>query len=375
MSLTLDHIRRLAASHSLFETNDLAEAITRMGYVQADPIRAPARAQDLILRQRVPAYRADELENRYPELPVFEDMFHNYGFFPIGHRALIYPRVLSRHWIEFLESHDGLRRKALRHLRDNAEVHPRELEEAVGDGARVNGWGGSSSATTLMLEALHRQGKARVVRRAAGIRVYAAVNERHATLSPARRAEERIRLLVNLYAPLPQATLRSLINVIGRGGSSPNLLRGHAQPKVVDHWQRLEKMIAGGEFVREKAEGETWVLPEALLATEPVIEDRVRLLAPFDPVVWDRRRFEHLWDWAYRFEAYTPLAKRKLGYYALPMLWRDQVIGWANARVEAGRKPQLKVEFGYATKKPREAAFRLAQEAEVETFRRFLVSA
>lgn len=52
-------------------------------------------------------------------------------------------------------------------------------------------------------------------------------------------------------------------------------------------------------------------------------DERVRLLAPFDPLVWDRRRFELLWGWPYRFEAYTPPAKRKLGYYALPLLWRD----------------------------------------------------
>ena len=62
----------------------------------------------------------------------------------------------------------------------------------------------------------------------------------------------------------------------------------------------------------------------------------VRLLAPFDPVVWDRRRFEILWGWAYRFEAYTPVPKRKLGYYALPLLWRDRVIGWGNVSVKDG---------------------------------------
>ncbi len=305
---------------------------------------------------------------------MFEDMFHNYGFFPLEHRALIYPRVLSRHWSEFLESHAPLQRKTLRYLASHAEVHPRELEDAVGMGARVNGWGGSSSASTLMLEALHRQGKARVVRRAAGIRVYAVVKERHPALAPAKRADERIRLLVNLYAPLPQATLRSLINVVGRGGSSPNLLRNRAQPKVVDHWQQLEKMIASGELIREKIDGETWILPEALLSAEPMIEDRVRLLAPFDPIVWDRRRFEHLWGWAYRFEAYTPEAKRQFGYYALPLLWRDQVIGWANASVDAsGRKARLKLKYGYVkNKKPREAAFRVALEEEEQRFARFL---
>ena len=67
----------------------------------------------------------------------------------------------------------------------------------------------------------------------------------------------------------------------------------------------------------------------------------MRLLAPFDPVVWDRRRFELLWGWAYRFEAYTPAPKRKLGYYALPLLWRDRVIGWANLSVKDG---ELRIE-------------------------------
>ncbi|MBP8120082.1 MAG: winged helix DNA-binding domain-containing protein, partial [Burkholderiales bacterium] len=62
-----------------------------MGYVQADPIRAPARAQDLILRQRVRGYRIDDLERSYPQLPVVEDMLHNYGFFPREHHALLYP--------------------------------------------------------------------------------------------------------------------------------------------------------------------------------------------------------------------------------------------------------------------------------------------
>ena len=62
----------------------------------------------------------------------------------------------------------------------------------------------------------------------------------------------------------------------------------------------------------------------------------MRLLAPFDPVVWDRRRFELFWGWAYRFEAYTPAAKRQLGYYALPLLWRDRVIGWGNVSVKNG---------------------------------------
>jgi hypothetical protein len=96
----------------------------------------------------------------------------------------------------------------------------------------------------------------------------------------------------------------------------------------------------------------------------------VRLLAPFDPVVWDRRRFEMLWGWAYRFEAYTPAPKRVRGYYALPLLWRDQVIGWGNISARAGI---FDAQLGYQSgKPPREAAYRRALDTELERLRTFL---
>jgi uncharacterized protein YcaQ len=96
----------------------------------------------------------------------------------------------------------------------------------------------------------------------------------------------------------------------------------------------------------------------------------VRLLAPFDPIVWDRRRFEILWGWAYRFEAYTPVAKRKLGYYALPLLWRDRVIGWGNLSLTGNT---LKSAFGYvAGRPPRDRAFHRELDEELERMREFL---
>jgi uncharacterized protein YcaQ len=98
-------------------------------------------------------------------------------------------------------------------------------------------------------------------------------------------------------------------------------------------------------------------------------ERRVRFLAPFDPVVWDRARFEHLWGWAYRFEAYTPVAKRVRGYYAMPILWGDAVIGWANARVETG---QLIVDVGYAGKRPADREFHRELDSEISRLEIFL---
>jgi uncharacterized protein YcaQ len=86
-------------------------------------------------------------------------------------------------------------------------------------------------------------------------------------------------------------------------------------------------------------------------------------------VVWDRRRFEQLWDWAYRFEAYTPVPKRKLGYYALPLLWRDRVIGWGNvSQVKGG----LKATFGFTRSRPRDRQFTRALDEEMDRMKAFL---
>jgi len=76
-----------------------------------------------------------------------------------------------------------------------------------------------------------------------------------------------------------------------------------------------------------------------------------------------------LWGWAYRFEAYTPIAKRKLGYYALPMLWRDAIIGWANVTT---RNRDIDVEAGYVATRPRNRTFSRELDAELDRLRTFL---
>src|SRR6266481_7303272 len=91
-AITLDDLRSFAVAHSLFKPTTLRRALERMGFVQADPIRAPARAQDLILRHRVKDYRAGDLERRYAKLGVEEDFFVTYGFVTKSIQALMHPR-------------------------------------------------------------------------------------------------------------------------------------------------------------------------------------------------------------------------------------------------------------------------------------------
>jgi uncharacterized protein YcaQ len=105
------------------------------------------------------------------------------------------------------------------------------------------------------------------------------------------------------------------------------------------------------------------------MASHHQVADRLRFLAPFDPVVWDRRRFQLFWGWEYKLEAYVPAHKRLMGHYAMPVLWGEQMLGWANLKVVDG---QLQHELGFAGPRPRGSAFRLALDKALEQMQEFL---
>ena len=95
-SASLKALRAHAVRRTLFAPTSLAAAIDALGFVQLDPIRAPARAADLILRQRVAGYRAGDLDRAYPEMPLAEDYVHVYGVMPARTQHLLHPRASGR---------------------------------------------------------------------------------------------------------------------------------------------------------------------------------------------------------------------------------------------------------------------------------------
>ncbi|MDM0111945.1 crosslink repair DNA glycosylase YcaQ family protein [Variovorax sp. J22R133] len=356
---TLDDLRRYAVARTLFKPTTLGRAIQRLGFVQADPIRAPARAQDLTLRHRVKDYRVGDLERKYTRLAIEEDCLVNYGFLPREHLALMHPREAKRDWDA------DTRRKAadvLAFVREQGPVHPRDVELHFAHGRIKNYWGGSSNATTHLLDGMHYRGMLRVARRDSGTRVYEAVD--HAPCDDSADARERraralIELVVRKYAPLPAASLTYLVRLLGYGA-----------PHLATQSQAALR-AAREHFTTCRIDGTTWYWPsdENPASRRHAPDGAVRLLAPFDPIAWDRRRFELLWGWTYKFEAYTPAPKRQLGYYALPLLWREQVIGWANVSTPNG---QLQASFGFAHAKPGDVAFRTALDDELHRMAQFL---
>jgi uncharacterized protein YcaQ len=356
--VTLDDLRRAAVARSLFPPTTLQRALDALGFVQADPIRAPARAQDLTLRHRVSGYRAGDLERRYAVLDVHEDFFVNYGFVTSAVQALMHPRGGPTPWTAARGRHV---RALLEFARSRGAVHPREVDGHFAHGTVTNYWGGSSNATTHLLDQMHYRGLLRVVRRAAGIRIYAAHEHGPGPRDAAtRRAhlDGLVDIVVRKYAPLPAASLSTVVR----------RLRYAAPQWTGQLGAALQR--AKGRLTCARVEGVDWYWPADDEAISTEAPDEVRLLAPFDPVVWDRRRFEMLWGWAYRFEAYTPVPKRKLGYYALPMLYRDRVIGWANITID---QDALRSYFGYVdSKPPRSRDFRQALEQELARLEAFL---
>src|ERR1051326_4954024 len=218
MAICLEDLRRFAVTNSLFPPTPLRAALRKMGFVQADPIRAPARAQDLILRHRVKGYRAGDLERRYAQLDIAEDFFINYGFVTRQLQGLMHPRSSAIMPAQgYLPSSSGRKKRALQILefvRERGAVHPRERDAHFAHGRVANYWGGSSNATTHLLDAMHYQGLLRIVRREAGIRIYAAHEHARGPLDQAARQgtiHALVDTAVRIYAPLPAKSLSYVI--------------------------------------------------------------------------------------------------------------------------------------------------------------------
>ena len=424
MLITLDDLRRFTVARNFFKPTTLKRALHRMGFVQADPIRAPARAQDLILRHRVKNYHAGDLERRYATLDIEEDFFVTYGFVTRSIQALMHPRSDSRVPAEDVEQPWPAAQKKqaqilLEFVRERGAVHPREVDEHFSHGTVKNYWGGSSNATTHLLDAMHYRGLLRVVRREKGIRIYtthqhdpASGGTEHSPVAnpkskqrlaagqsprltsggraegPIDAAEDRVRMgtridalvdvVVRIYAPLPGPSLAFYLRRLRFAVPqwSKELTSALQRAKQRLSHARLDPTLPryGTDLMPLRRDDVDWYWPADENAmdrsNQEATHDTVRLLAPFDPVVHDRARFECLWGWVYRFEAYTPAPKRKLGYYAMPLLWRDRVIGWGNLSVKNG---ELKSEFGYvASQPPRDRAFKRGLEAELDRMRAFL---
>src|SRR5579863_5499353 len=136
---SLARLRTHAITNSLFRPGTLQAAIKRLGFVQADPIRSPARAQDLILRHRVKSYRAGDLDREYNRLHLEEDRLYAHGFMPQSTWRLLHPKAGRKL--------SAAEKSVLDVAVARGHIHPRDLAAHLGAKSARNYWGGSSKAT------------------------------------------------------------------------------------------------------------------------------------------------------------------------------------------------------------------------------------
>lgn len=358
---SLQQLRRYAIARSLFKPTSLLRAIARLGFVQADPMRAPARAQDLILAHRVTGYRVGDLERQYPRLAIEEAFFINYGFLPCETASLLHPRGAPRAWDAWPPRMQANAEEVLAFVRQHGRTCAKDVQARF-DHGRMKRWGGNLNVSSHLLEGLHYRGLLRVAGREAGIRFYEAINPTPQNDNPdarTARAERLLDILIDLYAPLPAPSLGYLCGLLRYGVSHLAVEVRHLQ----EH--------ARSRYPYASVDGQLWFWPKG---ENPVharyrLDDQLHFLAPFDPVVWDRKRFQLFWGWEYKLEAYVPAHKRRMGHYAMPILWGESMLGWANLKVVDGR---LRHDLGFPGVRPRGKAFQLALDQALERMEEFL---
>ncbi len=286
--------RRIAVRAQLLDgsAHGVLDTVRRLGFLQLDPIATVAPAQHLVLFSRLGAYDTAELDRLlWVDRALFE---WNAFVWPIESLPLV--RALMRRnrtrvqyererWArDFLARNAAFRRYVLRELGRRGPLAGRELEERSVDGRLDHRWYGSRWVG-IMLEILHRRGDVAIV---------------------GRQGRQRIWGLADSW--YPETATVPLIEA--------------------EHLLAEQRFRALGVHLEK---GEWRAHPDAV---DGDVGDRVALLSPFDRLVHDRDRAEALFGFHYRLEMYVPPAKREYGYYVLPLLVGDRLVGRAEPRFD-----------------------------------------
>jgi uncharacterized protein len=326
--LTLAQARRLAVSSQLLPAappgTTILDVARHLGYLQLDPTNSIARSHELVLWSRLGPYDHAELERlRWKDRQLYEYVA---ALVPVDHYPIHadtmkrYP-AWSRAWTErvkvWLKENATLKRQLLSQLRQHGPVASRDLKGLTHAGWRSTGWTNDRNVTQ-MLQFLHAQGKVVIAGRQGQQRLWDLAERWLPSDSRLPRREAERQVADRSGRALGVATAKEIQREYFAGGPYPTM------PKAI------EALVKDGRLLPAEIKGlksERFVHVDALPALDEKPARRTTFLSPFDPLIRNRERTEALWDFRYRIEIYVPAAKREYGYFVLPILHGDTLVG------------------------------------------------
>lgn len=308
---------------------DVLEAVRRMYLLQIDTIHVVARSPYLVLWSRLGDYEPEWLDELLAEGALFEYWAHAACFLPIEDYPLYRRRMLDainhKGWpmkwaVQWSQENPDIIQRVRTHLQENGAVRSADFENKNHSSGGWWNWKEEKDA----LEAMLFTGEVMVARRQNFQRVY--------------DLRERVLLSWEETAvPSSDELSRTLAlrTVSALGVAFPAWVPDYFREPKRGMPERLQMLAEEGLLLRvevEGFEGLAYVHPGRIglieEAASGTLEPRLTtLLSPFDPLVWDRNRAHELFDFDYRIECYTPAAKRRYGYFTLPILHCGQLVG------------------------------------------------
>lgn len=332
-------------------------AIEHLGYVQIDAISVIQRAHHHTLWNRNPRYQSAQLDQLIAERRVFEYWAHAAAYLPMRDYRFSLPRkqaLASGEQDHWYERDDRMMKWVLDRIAAEGPLMAKDFEHG---GKRTGEW--KTKPAKRALEYLFMQGDLMAPRRDHFHKVYdltARVLPEGTDTTPPDQ-EEYARYLITRY-------LRA--NGLGQSGEIAYLLKD-AKPGVS---MTLEEMASNGELVRMGVAGRTYyALPASLeLLSQPLARRRLRILSPFDNLVIQRKRMKALFGFDYLIECYVPEAKRRYGYFSLPLLWDGRLAARMDCRAERDASLLHLQHLALEPWVAKREAFFLALRKELEAF-------